>query len=471
MSRLLALDYEPLFGADDDLASTFSSDTSCFDFDIVLWDPAGSFEGYANYAENHRGLPALSDAQSARMLTDVIRRRDEFVEFLKSGRTLIVVARPSQDCYVATGEVHTSGTGRNASKTRIVRKFDLHAALPIKDPTFVRAAGTRIEPVGDGPIQAVLRAHAKHVQYVATIGEPPGTVVARVKGTAQAVSSVVRTKGGGLLYFVPGTTFVADYSDDEGEVWPDEARKFQTNLIDALALVAGVADLSRPAWAQRFATRKALDSRAEVVKQQAAVARARRRLTKAEEAADRAELLDQLYLGTGRQLELRVADVMRVLGGVVSEPEPGRADWTVNFDGQLAVLEVKGRKGSAAEKDAAQLEKWVAGALEASGSNSKGVLVVNTWRETPLDERTQTDFPDQMIPYSTARNHTLITGLELFCIAQDVLADPLRKDFWRTKILTTSGRITDTPGWRDFLQVTSTAEDRGDGTGAGMGHI
>ncbi len=456
MARVLSLDYEPLFGDSDDLLSTFASDTSCFDFDVVLWDPAASFASYAEWAGDFQGLPALSDARSAAIMADVVRRKGEFKDFLESGRTLIVVARPPQVCYVSTGKVSTSGTGRNAVKTRLVDKFDIHAALPITDPQFARAAGSRIEAVGDGPIQTVLRTYAKNLRYAATMKEPPGTLLAKVKGTTQAVSALVRTTGGGLFLLIPDTTFAPE--DDEGDegMWPDDAIKFQTDLIEALVKLSGGTDISRPAWAERFSTQQVLDSQANVAKQQAAVERARTKLAKAQEQAERAQMLDQLYLGTGRQLELRVADVLRMLDGDVTEPDPGRDDWKVSFDGQPAVLEVKGVKGSAAEKYAAQLEKWVAGEFEITGKTPKGILVVNTWRETPLDARTQVDFPAQMVPYSTARNHCLVTGLDLFCVAQDVLRDPKRKAHWRGKLLTTSGRITDVPDWRDFLQETST---------------
>lgn len=460
MARILSLDYQPLFGGSDDLSTTFDSDTSCFDFDVVLWDPAASFARYSNYAQDYLGLPSLSDAKSAAIMADVVRRKSEFKEFLESGRTLIVVARPPQECYVSTGEVRTSGTGRNASKTRIVKKFDINGALPITDPQFTRAAGNRIEPVGDGPIQTVLRAYAKQLRYAATMKEPPGSLVAKVRGTAtQAVSALVRDVGGGLFLLIPDTTFAPEDGEGDEEVWPGDAIKFQTDLMDALAGLSGDTSISRPAWTERFSTQQVRDLQYEIAKQQAAVERARTKLAKAQERAEHAQMLDQLYLGTGRQLELRVADVMRILGGVVIDPEPGRDDWEVRFGTKLAVLEVKGVKGSAAERYAAQLEKWVAGSFEVAGKTPKGVLVVNTWRETPLDERTQLDFPSQMVPYSTARNHCLVTGLELFCIAQDVLQNPERKTHWKRKLLTTSGRLADVPDWRGFIQITSIEVD------------
>jgi hypothetical protein len=81
------------------------------------------------------------------------------------------------------------------------------------------------------------------------------------------------------------------------------------------------------------------------------------------------------------------------VGGTVTEPKPGREDWKVTFTEGNAVVEVRGVKGSAAERHAAQLEKWVAGGFEETGSAPKEILIVNTWRETPLVERTEPSFP------------------------------------------------------------------------------
>lgn len=146
---------------------------------------------------------------------------------------------------------------------------------------------------------------------------------------------------------------------------------------------------------------------------------------------------DQLFLGTGRALELQVRAVLELLGGTVTEPEPGRDDWKVSFPEGDAVVEVKGVGKSAAEKHAAQLEKWVASAYEQTGAMPKGILVVNTWRETPLSERTKEAFPAQMLPYSEGRGHCLVTGLQLYLIRADVEAHPEHAENWRKALLET----------------------------------
>ncbi len=184
----------------------------------------------------------------------------------------------------------------------------------------------------------------------------------------------------------------------------------------------------------------------------------RTKLTVLKQEQEESEAKDQLFLGTGRALELQVKEVLQLLGGTVTEPEPGRDDWKVEFPERRAVVEVKGVKKSAAEKYAAQLEKWVATEMEQLGIAPKGILVVNTWREIELDLRTEKDFPDQMLPYSEGRDHCLVTGLQLFAIRVDIEEDPARAKYWRDKILNTSGILLDTPEWQTILTKTEEEE-------------
>lgn len=457
--RVLSLDFTPLFGNDDDdVASTFGSDTSVFDFDVVIWDPEASVAGYS-YLGHYQGLPSLTETDSARLKADVERRHAEFAEFVKSGRALIVIARPPQPRYVATGEVQTSGTGRNAARTRMVTKLDILSAIPAAGIVFTRASGDRIQFVGNGPVQDHLRANAKHLKYTATMTSAPGTVIATVARTERVVASISRTEAGGTLALLPSTTFEGEWDEDgEHKTWADEAPAYQESLFDALIALDGASEVQRPEWAEHFATQKQIAMKDALKKQEAAVEKARKKLAGLQAESAATDMHDQLYLGTGRTLELQAKIVLELLGGDVSEPESNRDDWRVDFDGRPAVVEIKGVTKSAAEKHAAQLEKWVAGSFADTGTAHKGILVVNTWRETPLDKRTEEDFPAQMIPYSVGREHVLLTGLDLFVIAAEIYTDPAKADYWRGKILSTSGRLDGVPDWREYIQETKTEE-------------
>lgn len=380
-------------------------------------------------------------------------------------------------CYVATGETKTSGTGRNTRVTRIVAPFDIWSALPVDQIRLHRASGKRIEPTGEGPFQSLFRKYKEYLTYSATIEWPSSQSLAKVVGTQRVVASAVTTKDGGLLAVMPSTLFSpvsndegdGDEGDDEdegeyedGEIWPDEAIQYQIDLIAAVEQSLGNTEVTRPEWAARFSTAEKGMLAEKVISQERAIEEARDVLSRLKAQVDAVELEEQLYLGTGRMLELRVKDVFEKLGGVLVEPEPGRDDWRVDFDGRPAVVEIKGTTKSAAEKHAAQLEKWVAGAFEESGVMPKGILIVNTWRETPLDQRDQDDFPAQMLPYSEGRGHCLATGLDLFVIAREIDADPSKTQLWREKILATNGRLTGVPEWQTVLTESRTTSRRED---------
>ena len=384
--RLLSLDNDPVYG--DATRGSFASDVSVFDYDAVIWDPQASLGGYTYYEGQYKNLPSLSESTSVSIQADASRRRKEFLEFLNAGRSLVVVVRPPVACYVDTGQRTYSGTGRNRVTTTHVEHFDLWKALPVAEVEFERASGSRIEAVGDGPIASLLKKYKAFLSYSAVMKGAPGSVVGKVAGTERVISSVLKTKAGGSLVMLPAIDFSMDGEEDDDDLsWADQAPEFQDDLIAALLQLNAGAVNTRPAWAERYATEAQEKLRDGVIAQQRKVESARTRLTKLQSQKKEAEARDQLFLGTGRALELQVRDVLELLGGSVTEPEPGRDDWRVAFPEGDAVLEVKGVTKSAAEKHAAQLEKWVAGAYEETDKMPKGILVVNTWRETPLSGR------------------------------------------------------------------------------------
>lgn len=453
--RLLSLDFDPVYGEDATRAS-FAGDVSVFDHDVVIWDPEMTFATYTRHSGQYRNLPSLSEHSSVQIQADAKRRRAEFTEFINSGRVLVVIVRPPQQCYIDTGERSYSGTGRNRQTTRILGEFDLLSALPIpSDASFTTASGSRITVSAGGPLADLLRKYAERLSYSAVISRAPGSPLAHVTGTSRQVASVQRSTAGGHLILMPPVDLERSFENeeealDDDDIWMDGAHEFQVDLLAAIEGLAGKVS-ARPQWADRFATAEQTKIRESITARQKRIESSRAKLAKLQQEAEAAESRDQLFLGTGRALELEVREVLQLLGGTVTEPEPGRDDWRVSFGTARAVVEVKGVVKSAAEKHAAQLEKWVATALEESGEAPKGLLVVNTWRETPLDERTEADFPDQMLKYCIGREHCLVTGLQMFVIREEIEADPSRAEYWRKALLDTAGVLLEARDWQNYL--------------------
>ncbi|MEV0165085.1 hypothetical protein [Nonomuraea fuscirosea] len=464
--RLLSLDFDPVYG--DATRSTFNSDTSVFDYDVVIWDPASSFNLYhiPAYTTRYLNLPSLSEHESIRIQADTKRRHAEFEEFINSGRVLVVIVRPDQNCYIDTGKREYSGTGRNRVTTTLVSPFSMSSALPFSQPKFLRASGNRIELDGDGPIVSLLRKYKVNLLYDAVIADPLGTTLAHVAGTNRVVGSIFRSDAGGYLIMLPAINLRVDNDEveeeeeeEEEDSWIPEAPEFQEDLLAAIQQLSGSRTISRPPWVEQYATAEQERLRVEIVRQQSQIESARANLAKLQQQREAAEAKDQLFLGSGRALELEVKNVFEALGGTVTEPLPGRDDWKISFPEGNAVVEVKGVAKSAAEKHAAQLEKWVAADLEEHGKAPKGILVVNTWRNLALAERTEEDFPKQMLPYCKSRGHCLVTGLQLFLILADVTNDPTRASHWRNILLETSGVVPGLDDWRSVIQVTKPESD------------
>ena len=375
--RILSLDYWPIFGSGNKFGK-FSGDDCVFDCDFVLWDPLGSFQLYRDeFVGEKHGAPLLPEAYAADLRRHIVRRKEDFAEFVKRGGTLAVISRPPQTCYVRVP--------RNVVSFEPDEELNIISALPIKAPVFTARSGDRIEVVGDGPLQEHFRRFSNHLRYEATLSSKMGSVLGKIRGTDHVVSSVLEFEKAGRIVFLPATSFkmqnIPDYRC-ETEDWPEECVAYQESLIEAVSKLNAMLEVSMPRWAKSFGTHEQLKLRNQVHEHRLALTEAGKRLNTVIQNSVSADRWSQLFLGTGRVLELQVKSALEALGGIVSEPEHNRDDWRVAFPNEkVAVVEIKGISKSAAEKHAAQLEKWVNGEFLTTGQQHKGILIVNTWRE------------------------------------------------------------------------------------------
>ena len=170
------------------------------------------------------------------------------------------------------------------------------------------------------------------------------------------------------------------------------------------------------------------------------------------------EQLRHLFASTGDALVDAVIDALNELGAKAQRGEAGRADVVMEFDGLHAVIEVKGRKGSAAEKDAAQLEKWVAMFKEERDVDAKGILFINAFCDAPLAKRTEDAFPNQMLKYSKQREHCLMTSTQLLGMVLASRGKPDSGKAFLKRIFSTVGICHELLDHSSFI-VTNPAEE------------
>ncbi|MBP9902178.1 MAG: hypothetical protein IT579_19455, partial [Verrucomicrobia subdivision 3 bacterium] len=109
------------------------------------------------------------------------------------------------------------------------------------------------------------------------------------------------------------------------------------------------------------------------------------------------------------------------------------------------------------EADAAQLEKWVAGFKEQNGTDPKGILLIDAYCETPLNERIEPAFPNQMLKYSTQREHCLATTTQLLGLLLEARVHPEKRVDLVNTLFSTIGVYTQFADWETFLIALPTA--------------
>lgn len=126
---------------------------------------------------------------------------------------------------------------------------------------------------------------------------------------------------------------------------------------------------------------------------------------------------DGLLYRNGHELHEVIRIAFKELGlNVVNGPD-GLDDLRFSFDNKVYILEVKGREKSAAEADVKQLNGHVQKYIEENVERPTGILIVNSWRKLPLEERNTSenkDFPDQMLRLTNIYGYKLMTSTQLF---------------------------------------------------------
>lgn len=410
---------------------------SAFEYDAVLLDLTELLAGYQRDVWNrtYRGLPNISDDDSARLEADIDRRRQEFLEYLRGGGLLICFTPPPVNCYIDSGQREHSGTGRNQSTTKLVKDCNLHRILPV---SFLTQAGSgqTVTWVGgerDSLLRPIAQLKLRYQAYVTGETEPESSPLFTAGRSGRAVGLAVHTGGGGLLVFTPHL----DYESTEDEQALD--RDFLEIIRSVVVARRSNSGAVVPSWFGTIelpgeaATREALsaiDTRlAELTLDRDSAVKA-----VADAAAPK-----NLVAAAGDPLRIAAIDALRQLGcRIIEEADAGRRDILIEWSGMPAVVEVKGLSGSAAEKHAAQLEKWVGEYLAEHGVTPKAILLVNGFKDVSPTERLDPVFPSQMIPYSTKRDHALVTTVQLLSAT---LEDADRRSEFMDVVFGTSGVV------------------------------
>lgn len=175
-----------------------------------------------------------------------------------------------------------------------------------------------------------------------------------------------------------------------------------------------------PSWTNQYILPVEQKYRNEIENKEQNIVDLQIQINEIQEKLDIEEQNKVLFTGTDKSLEKQVGIVLEKIGFTVETPDNNRVDHIITYHNKIAVIEVKGLSGSAQEKNASQLEKWHTEYRmeypDMPYPQPKPILIVNAYRNLPLNERNEKAYPDQMLAYACDRKQCLMTGIQLYNI-------------------------------------------------------
>ena len=373
----------------------FRSDISFLDYDAIIIDTSSLARRYETkpYDESFRGKRKISEDESFLMRDEFDRTKVQMIEFLKQGKNVFVLMDRNENCYVHSDRTEYSGTRRNARATDILEEFDVFSFLPINiESTMV--VGETFDIVCRAPYSLFFQETADLSYYAAYFTAPKKSTLLTIPNSDKAISAVFEYEKGKIILL----PHPCSYKTEEA------SKKYGKKYLDALfelnhALMACEDSYSLPLWTEGIKILDEEDQEKKLGQDLEKLINIKAEIAKRETLINKIRRKKILLAASGTTLEEVVKETLQEIGFALHEAEAGRSDIIASYDGVDVVAEIKGVSKSAAEKHAAQLEKWVAQFIEEKDHHPKALLIVNGYCDTPLSARTDEVFPDQMLKY------------------------------------------------------------------------
>lgn len=435
---------------------SFSEAVSFLDYDAVIIDTKDLANEYNSGSyEQFEGKQVVPRNQSTKIASDFDRIREQINELLDHGKNVFAIMSHNEKCFVYTGESTISGTGKNAHTTNYVAEFDVFSFLPIEiQPAMLTGESYCIEC--NPPYSTFFNATKSFLYYETTFDAPQEARLLTTPNRSKAISAVFKI-GKGNLVLLPCCGIEDD--DEDGEDWFNNAKKYLDALLDLNhSLLSNEESYELPLWSNTVKMPNEDTAEAEIEKDMVKLNKLQNKIAKDEAHLSSIRSKKRLLTASGNVLEESVKEVLREIGFTLQKTEFGRSDIIASYSSIDIVAEIKGVSKSAAEKHAAQLEKWVAQFTEENEHEPKPLLIVNGFCDTPLTERKEEVFPDQMLKYCVARGHVLITTTQLLCLYIEVKKDPSCAESRINELLTCVGRYTRYLDYDKYITVVQNME-------------
>lgn len=414
----------------------FRSSISLLDYDMVIINASGIIDLY--YEDDKQGTyenkKLLCNEDSHQIKEDFLSICEQVIDLLKLGKNIYVLVGRNPNCFVYTGKKERNSSGKG--QVNYVEEFNAFSFQPVSiNAAFVD--GTEMEICSHEPFATFFRNTEELVHYQARFILPKGSkALLKIRGTDKVVSALVEHEQGRII-FLPTPYLKGDYRTDE--YWQEYGTQYLDRLVALDKALFADAEYELPSWTESFTILNERDTVSKIERTKERLEKTKEALSKQEKKLTDLQYYKRLLTGSGTVLEEAVKQVLSEIGFKILETEKGRSDVIAKYGEYDVVAEIKGVTKSAAEKHAAQLEKWASGFHEKTDRTPKALLIVNGFCDTPLNERNEDVFPAQMLPYATARNHILVSSVKLLCLYIEIKENPSCKEERIQELLSTVG--------------------------------
>lgn len=314
------------------------------------------------------------------------------------------------------------------------------------------------------------------VSYKYLLGNHAGETLmlsaSAVLGNEKVVAKRTRAQRGAICFIPPPSirpsdTTIATYYSTIAELPPPQIR--------------GGREL--PGWSFDYRTEAEISTRQLIKQQEEVIGQAKAKISAFEKQVEGAQADKQLFAATGEDFVNAAKCGLIELGFKVVEGPPRRADLIATLGKELFAIEAKGLDGPAREVNFRQAQQWKTeveatitadeAALKANQDyrvyaerlgelgvsirkdelekDCRSLLVIGTFRKTPLPERTNPSFPDSLAKVITRHSAVAISGLTLLDLVLQVRAKPTLKESIQQKFL--KAGVIDGRDWNEFLSI------------------
>lgn len=409
----------------------FSSSESVLSYDILIIDlnhviyeysfKKDSVRGHLVY---HRGAPLLDEVDSYTLVSDIKRIKKEIAEFLESGKTIIIIP-PKENIYA----VMTNGY-------ELIRLLSI---IPIDNLVFHAGSGYDLMYYTDNIYENLFSINDIQFEYHYYLESSFESSIdlAIIPNSKRIIAKAFIFKSAQLL-ILPVSLSRDNYKSDKG------FRTVVNNFLKSIDTFHeekqfSIEEFELPSWTNNYPILEENSLSEKIIETQGKIDNL---IAQKEKQQKRLEAIQKYKLtltSSGKELEKIVTQIFSELGFTIWESEHNRADGIFEYNNHKFVIEIKGVSKSAAEKHAAQLEKWVSEFIENNGTIPKAILVVNGFRKKELSKRTEDIFPKQMINYSKKRDHCLLTTTQLLCLFLEIKTNPQEKGKLLQELFDTTG--------------------------------